>query len=198
MHNILIISDQAPSIETTAGNVLVDIFDTLGECDVNFIILHDEGLDYSIYEKVSPLSLHTLLKPNENWKNSFFPSITSFFGELLANIDRQSMSKLIIDWINRITPTKILFVLESQSSVIIANNILKKIDVPYVTISWDPLSWWLDERKVHQYHKRKYRQILKNIFKNAEINLTPTRRMAEDLNAHNNYKIFYPVSRHDG
>ncbi len=183
----------------TAGNVLSLLnFELENLYDCKYIVLHNPELDYLIDQSIGSQSIFIIEKPFENWgglsKKKSYTFISSFIGETIAIFDCLRISNRIKTIINNIKPPMIFFVIESQTSVRVAKNIMKDFECGKIGIYWDPIDWWLAERKINVFHKLLLLKQNKTIIKNFDHLIAPSNGMSNYfLNLGNkNISIVYP------
>lgn len=149
MPKIRIISDVAPAKSLTAGIVLEQIIMQLpAEFDLECEILIDDGLvDYKISNFLNPSSCRWYRKPRESWPIPKIFSPLIHFGELLSTLETKKIVKTILKHESRNSSDLILVAVQGQTSIRIANLLLKN-NHNVSTIHWDPWQWWHREKGV--------------------------------------------------
>lgn len=180
MSYLMLVSDIAPTPSFTGGIVLEQLVKRLEHCRIDMRILVDNDMsDYRISKASNLGEIFWFIKPNEGWNKVSKYLIP--LGEKFAASESKSISALIARDISRNRPDHLVFVIQGQSSIRIANELIKT-GIPYTCIHWDPWSWWAKEHyvptKINQEISALYSQI-----NSSGFHLVPTSNFAS------NYKI---------
>ena len=177
---LLLISDIAPTSEFTAGIVLERIIEALDSTPlIKFFIIHDRSLgNYTVSRLLGHNELYWTNKPKEDWKSlSGIPSFIKKIGESLAESDADEIVSYISARISRERPDHIIFVIQGQTSIYIANSI-KTLNLPTTYIHWDIWDWWSDSHGVSNKMDTITRGRLSNIT-SAGFHLVPSEEYAD-------------------
>lgn len=78
-------------------------------------------------------------------------------------------------------------VLEGQTLIRLADQCIKKLDLPIYSQVWDPFEWWLRANKIDSYTSRRLLRVFDRVVKNSVACATASPSMAKVYNA--KYKI---------
>jgi hypothetical protein len=146
MSYLMLVSDIAPTPSFTGGIVLEQLVKTLQNCRIDMRILVDNDMsDYRISKDSNLGEVLWFIKPNEGWNKTSKYLIQ--FGEWFATKESKSISTVILRDISRNRPDHLVLVIQGQSSIRIANDLIKT-GIPYTCIHWDPWTWWAKEHNV--------------------------------------------------
>lgn len=203
MKRVLVICDKAPTPDLTAGLVIEQLGSALQDfnCEVTFVVLASSDHDYFLSSRFAPTSIHPLIFPATAWKESkknIFSYIFAFIGERIAIRETKALAKnSIINLIGRENPDAIVWVVESQNSILVASSLINNDTKNYV-VFWDNFDWWFAKhglsRNLFGFFKRKIQTILKY----ADYILVPTVEFGKYLQVQNDSKIivFNPYFEH--
>lgn len=181
MPKIRLVSDIAPTKSLTAGIVLEQIIRQLpAEFDLECEILVDDGLaDYKISTFLNPDSCRWYRKPRESWPNSKIFSPLRNLGEFLSTLETKRIAKEIIKHESRNSSDLIIVVVQGQTSIRIANLLLKS-HFNVSTVHWDPWTWWHREKGVPNSFYKEVHRLNESILLSGS-HLVPSQNFREEL-----------------
>ena len=166
---LLVITDILPSKQMTAGNVLSLIHTEANiSFEIVYVCLHNLELDYQVFDQVGNKSVYILERPLESWETSRFgiySRVIKFIGEIISTIETLEIARSIEKIISRECPQKIMYVIESKTSVRVCWKLQQKNLIESIGVYWDPLEWWMESRNTGKFFKT----ILLN--KNKELSI---------------------------
>lgn len=154
----LVFTDILPSKYMTAGNVLSLLHTELAtEQQLIYICLHDQGLDYLVFDQIGSQSVYLIERPIETWdikiRLKFLSYLINMIGEILSINDNKYIGHKVLDIINRENPSTIIHVIESKSSIQLSKILLNdnRLKSTQIGIYWDPVDWWINARKTNSF-----------------------------------------------
>ena len=168
MNKTLLITDILPSKYMTAGNVLSLLHDELAiEQQLVYICLHDQGLNYLVFDQIGSQAVYLIERPIETWnikiKLKSLSYLINMVGEILSFSDNKYIGRKVLDIINRENPSRIIHVIESKSSIQLSRILLndKRLNLTQNGIYWDPVDWWINARETNSFVGKYLRYINK-------------------------------------
>jgi hypothetical protein len=178
MNEVLIISDVGPTREFTGGLVLHNIAGALSyDFKFDWFILHDQKLgDYKLDSFSSETVFYSINKPSENWADKKYLFGFNILGERISKFDFESAWQDINEIISCQNYSKIVVVLQGQTSFRIAAK-LQQNKITFSTLNWDPWIWWA----LHKNVPSSFTSIVENVYKNLSKgkHMVPTLEFAE-------------------
>jgi hypothetical protein len=156
---ILVITDQLPARQSTAGYVLSLIHKELKlSYEILYVCLHNLELNYDVFEQIGRQSVFITEQPRESWGTQgsrLFSAVSNYIGEKVSEIDSLRIAKGIESLIHRERPIKIIYVLESKTSYRVCWKLSREIQIESIGIFWDPIDWWIEVNKTNRFAKKR-------------------------------------------
>jgi hypothetical protein len=182
---LLVITDILPSKQMTAGNVLSLIHrEAKISFEIIYICLHNLELDYQVFDQVGKKSVYIVERPLESWDTSrfgFYSKVINFIGEIISTIESFEIARGIENIISRESPQKIMYIIESKTSVRVSWKLQQKNLVESIGVYWDPLEWWMESRKTSKFFKKILHNKNKDLIKKFTSIIVPSDNMKENM-----------------
>jgi hypothetical protein len=196
MKNLLIVTDIWPTDDLTAGIATRKLVNHLNEyATVHLLVCANKSLA-STKARITNTGFNFFtLKPNEYWaapkllKTFLAPII-----DILTFLELNKLLRICRKKITELNPDHLVFILQGQAMILTCNS-LKKLDIPYTTLTWDPWKWWSEKHFVTPKINRRVEIALNELYSTG-FHLVPTKNMAEHRRIEQNrfQVIYFPES----
>jgi glycosyltransferase involved in cell wall biosynthesis len=183
---ILLICDILPTSSHTAGIVLKQFLSHFpAQNEIHTYNVHSDGIvSYTVSERVTG-SMRWTRKPQEEWKA---PNFLKVFLEGISSREAIKIADDILKEISRQKPDHIIIVIQGQTMIRIANE-LRKHEIEFSTIHWDPFSWWMYHNKIPKRLESIHNELVQNLSR-MKVHLVPSTNYANYLKLpENNFQV---------
>jgi len=184
---ILLLTDIPPCENYTAGLVLYPLVKFLPSDQVVMCTVAHPTLNFKIPDELKEIPHLKLPKPPENarrLKGGKIGALIAYSSELLNAIKvKYFLLPKIVKFAKEHEVDTIWVVLQGQTIVRLARPLAKKISAPLHTQVWDSFEWWLRDKQIDKYTKKRLLDEFDEILKQSTSCATASLPMTEEYTA---------------
>lgn len=168
---ILLITDVLPCKNYSGGIMSLQLVKFLLEekYDVYCCCIRSENIEEVIDEDIiRDINFLVINKPKEEPKAS-----------LNYQLKIKLISKKVRDYIKNNKIDKIWCPLQGETLIKVLYDVTQRVKIPYITQTWDPIEWMLDDRKYSNERKNEVLSIYEKLLVNASFCFTASSNMTK-------------------